>query len=610
MHRPRLTAALFAIVLVAGLGRPAATAPAAAATGTGGCPSHLVPATAFTDTVTNNHRAAIDCAVWWGVAQGRTASTFAPWLDVSRGQTAAMIARLIRSTGDAPASVPSAGFRDTRGHLFEADIDLLASLGIVRGVTSQLYAPDRPIDRAQMASIIARTFASGYGSALPTGPMPFTDVGSGSVHRDAIARLVASGVTTGATATTFRPNRPVSRAQMASFVTRSTTVLVARDLAALPTTRPGRTDAYASRVRAAWVHLFDGTLKTRAGVRAMVDELAAADANVVYAQMVRRQDAYYPSDVLPRTPDPAVAAGFDVVAELITAAHARGIEVHAWYAVAPTWHPAYANLTRPPGWMYTEHGPGAPVADRWVTRSHSGTWSTYLDPGVPQVRDHVAAVVGELAGRYPGLDGIHLDYVRYDGRDQGYNPIALDRYRAETGATGTPTPGNDDWSTWRRQQTQRIVVQAKRAITASGNAVPLSVAVISWGDGPTTPDRAGFQRTRTYTETFQDWDEWVRRGRLDAVVPMNYFRSADAEEAAWFRRWITYERALAAASPTQVVPGPAGYLNRPAATLGQVRSAMRLDGASVYSYQQPTLDGSRGVWQRLADTRWGYAPRR
>jgi hypothetical protein len=31
----------------------------------------------------------------------------------------------------------------------------------------------------------------------------------------------------------------------------------------------------------------------------------------------------------------------------------------------------------------TEHGINAPVAQRWVTRHHDGTWSTFLDPGVP-----------------------------------------------------------------------------------------------------------------------------------------------------------------------------------------------------------------------------------
>ena len=34
------------------------------------------------------------------------------------------------------------------------------------------------------------------------------------------------------------------------------------------------------------------------------------------------------------------------------------------------------------------------------------------------------------------------------------------------------------------------------------------------------------------------------------------------------------------------------------------------DGVLVYSVQQPTLDGSRGIWTTLSDTRWGYPPLR
>jgi hypothetical protein len=59
-----------------------------------------------------------------------------------------------------------------------------------------------------------------------------------------------------------------------------------------------------------------------------------------------------------------------------------------------------------------------------------------------------------------------------------------------------------------------------------------------------------------------------------------------------------------------VIPGPGGYLNEPGNALSQVREAMRVDGASVYSYQQPTVDGSRTIWERLAQSRWGHHPKR
>ena len=85
----------------------------------------------------------------------------------------------------------------------------------------------------------------------------------------------------------------------------------------------------------------------------------------------------------------------------------------------------------------------AAEADRWVTRTIDGTWDTYLDPGLPEIREYLAAIVGEIAAEYP-VDGIHLDYVRYPSNWHGYHPRALARYRAETGATGIPDPRTPD----------------------------------------------------------------------------------------------------------------------------------------------------------------------
>ncbi|MFA9447038.1 family 10 glycosylhydrolase [Egicoccus sp. AB-alg6-2] len=603
--RRRWFALLVALALTApvlGVG-----APAHAATGTGACAGHLVPATAFTDTLASPHRAAIDCAVWWGMANGRSASRFDPAAAVTRGQTAAMIARLLRNAGRSPSEVASAGFPDTVGHVFERDIDALAALDIVAGGADGRFGPDVPVTRAQMSAILARTFANGFGAPLAAGPVPFRDVPVDNVHRAAIGQLVGAGIVAGTTPTTFAPSRAVSREQMASFTTRSAHVLLAGGLVRRPATRPAADDAYASRMRGAWVHLFDDALKTRAGVRAVVDELAAADANVIIAQVARRHDAYYDSSVLPRTADPRLARDFDVLAELITAAHARGIEVHAWFGVAPTWHDVYRGLPAPAGWMHTTHGLGAPVDRRWVTRTSDGSWTSYLDPGVPAVRQHVAAVVGELARNY-AVDGIHLDYVRYESPAYGYNPLALAAFRRDTGATGTPANNDAAFTAWRRDQTRRIVLAAREAIRASGRDVTLSAAVITWGAGPRTHDAAGFRQTLPYTRTLQDWDGWVRRGEVDAVVPMNYFRAHEAEPARWFDAWLAYERALAATTDVQVVPGPAGYLNRPAAVHRQVTTAMRVDGAVIYSYQQPTEDASRAVWGELARSRWHYAP--
>ncbi|WP_052667192.1 glycoside hydrolase family 10 protein [Nitriliruptor alkaliphilus] len=373
-----------------------------------------------------------------------------------------------------------------------------------------------------------------------------------------------------------------------------------------PTAEPEpEPDAEPEVVRGAWVHLFDDALKSRAGIVAVVDELAGAGANTIVAQVARRHDAYYRSAYLPPTADPQLEADLDVLGELLRVAHDRGLAVHAWIAVAPTWHPVYDDLPRPPGWLPADHGLAAVEEQRWVTRAADGTWSDYLDPALPEVQDHVVATVLDIVRNY-AVDGIHLDYVRYASEQHGYHPRALDRFRAETGAIGTPEPRDAAWSQWRRDRVTELVAGVADAVDEAAPEVLLSAALIAWGEGPGGSGVTTFHDTRTYRDALQDWESWARDGLVDVLMPMVYFREADSQQAGWFTRWTDYQRALNAETDARIVPGVGGWLNAPAATVDQtVRSMGVGDGAMVYSYQQPTADESREVWRELADRRWG-----
>lgn len=365
-------------------------------------------------------------------------------------------------------------------------------------------------------------------------------------------------------------------------------------------------EPYDETVRGAWVHLFDDALKTREGILAMVDELAAADANTIVAQVARRYDAYYDSQLLPPTADPRLQRNLDVLDELTRAAHERDIEVHAWLAVAPTWHHVYDDLPAPSGWLPPAHGRTAPEAQRWVTRDVDGEWSEYLDPALPEVGDHLTAVVAEIATSYP-VDGIHLDYVRYASERHGYHPRALARYRDETGRTGIPAPDDAVWSDWRRERTAELVARVAATLDDIDPDLTLSTAVIAWGEGPGGPSTPGFEATRSYREALQDWPAWARDGLVDVVMPMVYFRESDSQQRAWFAQWTGFQRRLADEVDTRVVPGVGGWLNSPGNTVQQTLASMEAgDGAMVYSYQQPSSDESRTVWPRLADARWGF----
>jgi N-acetylneuraminic acid mutarotase len=113
-------------------------------------------------------------------------------------------------------------FDDTAGNTHEADIEIIAAHGITRGCNppaNNLYCPDDPVTRAQMASFLIRALPD----LAPVDSGPFDDT-AGNTHEADINGLAASGVTKGCNPpanTLYCPDDPVTRAQMASFLVRA-----------------------------------------------------------------------------------------------------------------------------------------------------------------------------------------------------------------------------------------------------------------------------------------------------------------------------------------------------------------------------------------------------
>lgn len=115
---------------------------------------------------------------------------------------------------------PRPTFRDVAGE-HAAAIGCLEHLGLTSGSADRSrFEPQRPVTRAQMASFLDRFVTLVDGSQLPAGPDRFGD-DDGDVHEPAIDRLAAVAIVRGIDDSRFAPRRSVSRAQMASFVTRT-----------------------------------------------------------------------------------------------------------------------------------------------------------------------------------------------------------------------------------------------------------------------------------------------------------------------------------------------------------------------------------------------------
>jgi hypothetical protein len=113
-------------------------------------------------------------------------------------------------------------FIDDNANFHEANIELIASLGITFGCNPPLnhsYCPDRQVSRAEMAAFLLRAVGQDPGLAPYQGH--FTDVPAGQWFTPYVERLFELGITMGRGDGTFGPNLPVSRAEMAAFLARA-----------------------------------------------------------------------------------------------------------------------------------------------------------------------------------------------------------------------------------------------------------------------------------------------------------------------------------------------------------------------------------------------------
>ena len=93
------------------------------------------------------------------------------------------------------------------------------TLGLVRGVSSDppLFDPARPVRRDAAATMIANLLDQGPRTLPASASSDFTDL-RGNVHRSSIERLAAVGIISGRTPTSYAPNEPVTREQLASLL--------------------------------------------------------------------------------------------------------------------------------------------------------------------------------------------------------------------------------------------------------------------------------------------------------------------------------------------------------------------------------------------------------
>jgi hypothetical protein len=153
-----------------------------------------------------------------GITTGCSDTSYCPDKSVTRGQMAAFLVRALGYTDNGGGNL----FVDDDGITFENDIDKLATAGVTRGCNPPIndsFCPGRSVTREQMAAFLVRAL----GLTDDGGGNSFVD-DDGSVFEDDIAKLAASGITTGCNPpdnNMFCPKKAVTREQMSAFLRRA-----------------------------------------------------------------------------------------------------------------------------------------------------------------------------------------------------------------------------------------------------------------------------------------------------------------------------------------------------------------------------------------------------
>ncbi|MCL6580156.1 MAG: S8 family serine peptidase [Firmicutes bacterium] len=130
------------------------------------------------------------------------------------------------SPGGAAGTCP---FPDLAGHWSRPEVEALAALGALppsapggTGSGPPLWKPDEPVTRADFVMMLVRAFGRGADAETlrPLEP-PFSDLTPGTAVAGHVNAAVEAGFVRGYPDGTFRPDRPVSRAEIAALLARS-----------------------------------------------------------------------------------------------------------------------------------------------------------------------------------------------------------------------------------------------------------------------------------------------------------------------------------------------------------------------------------------------------
>jgi len=264
----------------------------------------------------------------------------------------------------------------------------------------------------------------------------------------------------------------------------------------------------------------DSVEKEKADFIEILESYKKLHYNAVIVQIRSNGDAFYPTELAPWSRNLTGKEGkaptpyFDTLEWMITEAHSRGFEFHAWLnpfrATSGTNTEIVSrkhDLIKHPDWMI----------------KYAGKY--YYNPALPEVQNHLTKVVEEVVQKYD-VDAIHFDdyFYPYTVENEKFNDT--DSYNKY---------GNGlELADWRRNNVNIFIEHISKSIKKIKPWVQFGISPFGvWRNKSVDPRGSDTQAGQTnYDDLFADPLVWMENNWIDYILPQLYW-SLDHPKASY-----------------------------------------------------------------------------
>lgn len=245
----------------------------------------------------------------------------------------------------------------------------------------------------------------------------------------------------------------------------------------------------------------------------ILDRAASLHLNAVLFQVRPAGDAFYKSSYEPWSPwltgemGKAPEPYYDPLEFAVKEAHKRGLELHAWFNPYRVGHSSHSGT----------------YSDDHISVTHPHLVHQYgdflwLDPGLPEAREHTLRVILDVVRRYD-IDAVHFDDYFYPYPSYAGGADFPDSLSWNKAADPNILISRDEW---RRENVNQLIRELYDRIREVKPFVRFGISPFGiWRPG--TPWlTTGFD---TYRELHADARLWLNSGWVDYFSPQIYYRT-------------------------------------------------------------------------------------